>query len=109
MDFFQCFFDEFDFATGFDISFQEMAFTLQSAGHVDGVSATLDGTQQMQNIDSPGTRHLHHLHIRRITQTHGPGQIAGCISAVLAAIGDDLGFKGCIHCIFPFFNLIFGF
>lgn len=33
----------FDFAAGFDISFQEMAFTLQSPRHIDGVGTVLDG------------------------------------------------------------------
>jgi hypothetical protein len=37
VDLFQGLFHIFDFAAGFEISFQEMAFSLQSAGDVNGI------------------------------------------------------------------------
>jgi hypothetical protein len=39
VDLFQGLFHIFDFTAGFEISFQEMAFSLQSAGDVNGIGA----------------------------------------------------------------------
>jgi hypothetical protein len=74
-----------------------MTFTLQSASHIDGIGAVLDGPQQVQNVDPTGTGYLDHFYIGRITEPHGTRQIAGCVCAVLAAEGDDLRLEGCIH------------
>jgi hypothetical protein len=87
----------FDFTAGFKISFQEMTFTLQSPGHIDGIGAVFDGSQEMQNIHPAGAGHLDDFNAGGIIQPHGTSQIAGCVSTILAAEGDNLGLKGRTH------------
>ena len=88
------------FFTGSYISFQEMAFSLQSPRHIDGVCPAFYGPQQVDNVDSPAARHLDDFDIGRVVQAHGAGQIPGRICAVFAAIGNDLGFETFTHLLF---------
>ena len=74
-----------------------MAFTLQSPSHIDGIGAVFDGFEQMNNIHPAGAGHLNDLDAGTVAQPHGTGQITRCVCAILAAIGDNLGFKGCTH------------
>jgi hypothetical protein len=67
----------FHFPTGFEISFQEMTFTLQSAGHVDGIGAVLDGPQQVQDVHPAGTGTCTTLTFGGYVEAHGPGQVSG--------------------------------
>jgi hypothetical protein len=91
----------FDFPSGFEISFQEMTFTFQSPGHVYAVGTTFKSREQMEDVHPTAARHLNHLHIGWVTQTHGPGQVGGCIRTILAAVRQNLGFKGIIHGLSP--------
>jgi hypothetical protein len=94
-----------DFSSGFQISFQEMAFTLQSAGHVYAVSAVLEGSQQVENIHPAAARHLNDLDIAWIIQAHGSGQICSGVCTVLAAVSQDLRFKAFVHDRSPEFGV----
>jgi hypothetical protein len=91
----------FDFPSGFEISFQEMTFTFQSTGHVYAVGTALEGGQQVEDVHPAAARHLNHLDIAWIIQAHGSGQVGSCIRTVLAAVRQDLGFKGFIHGLSP--------
>ena len=99
-DLFQSVLNVFDLLPGFEISFQEMTFTFQSAGHIDGVGTAFDGPQQVDDINPPAARHLDHFDIGRVIQAHGAGQIPGRVSAIFAAIGNDLGFETFTHLYF---------
>jgi hypothetical protein len=95
--FFQGSLNVFDFPSGLEISFQEMTFTFQSTGHVYAVSAAFEGGKQMKNVHPAAAGHLNYLHVTRIIQAHGSGQVGRCIRTILAAIRQYLGFKGFVH------------
>jgi hypothetical protein len=92
-DIFKDIFNVGDFLTAFQISFQEMAFTLQSAGHIDTVGALLHGLQQVHDVHSSGAGHLNHLDAGWIGESHGTGQIRCSIRTVAATKGQNLRFK----------------
>jgi hypothetical protein len=81
------FVDPFD---GVEISFQEMALPLKSAGGEDPVDSTLKGAKDIGMVKLAGAGQPHHLDIRRVREAHHPGQIGCGESAIMAGEGNDI-------------------
>jgi hypothetical protein len=75
------------------ISFQEMAFSLQSAGHEDSVSAPIQGFEEIDWLDFPGAHYLNYANIGWILEPHGSGKVGSRVCAVLAAESRYLWFE----------------
>jgi len=56
----------------------------------DTVGSGLKGLEDMEGIDSAGTREFDHPHIVGVLQPHGTGHIRGCVSAKGTQHRDDL-------------------
>ena len=70
-----------------------MTFALQSTGHHHPVGASLERAQHLQHVEFAGAGQLDDLDRGRILKPHRAGQVGGGVGAVMAAEGDDVGFK----------------